>query len=116
MNHFNPILNKYNTVKKKLKAKVTERKELNVQKYKTSILNPMFSPIVHGNLNIRENKKCGEISLQELRKSPMIWNCNHLRVDNMLLQISCSKINSFQKGVWKSKLPYAFLYSALQIV
>lgn len=46
----------------------------------------------------------------------MIWNCNHLRVDNMLLQISCSKINSFQKGVWKSKLPYAFLYSALQIV
>ena len=30
MNHFNPILNKYNTVKKKLKAKVTERKELNV--------------------------------------------------------------------------------------
>lgn len=63
-----------------------------------------------------ENRKCGEISLQELRKSPMIWNCNHLRVDNMLLQISCSKINSFQKGVWKSKLPYAFLYSALQLV
>ena len=29
------ILNKYNTVKKKLKAKVTERKELNVQKDKT---------------------------------------------------------------------------------
>ena len=27
MNHFNPILNKYNTVKKKLKAKVTEQKE-----------------------------------------------------------------------------------------
>ena len=27
MNYFNPILNKYNTVKKKLKAKVTERKE-----------------------------------------------------------------------------------------
>lgn len=40
MNHFNPILNKYNTVKKELKAKVTERKELNVQKDKTSILNP----------------------------------------------------------------------------
>ncbi len=34
MNHFNPILNKYNTVKKKLKAKVTERKELNVKKEK----------------------------------------------------------------------------------
>ena len=25
MNHFNPILNKYNTIKKKLKAKVTEQ-------------------------------------------------------------------------------------------
>ena len=94
MNHFNPILNKYNTVKKKLKAKVTERKELNVQKDKTSILNPMFSPIVHGNLNIRENKKCGEISLPELRKGHMIWNYNHHRVDNMLLQLSCLK------GVW----------------
>ena len=23
----------------------------------------VFSPIVHGNLNIRENRKCGEISL-----------------------------------------------------
>lgn len=31
---------------------------------------------------------------------------NHLRVDTMLLQISCSKMNSFQKGVWKLKLPY----------
>ena len=78
MNHFNPILNKYNTVKKKLKAKVTERKELNVQKDKTSILNPMFSPIVHGNLNIRENRKCGEISLLGLRKGRMIWNYNRL--------------------------------------
>ena len=94
MNHFNPILNKYNTVKKKLKAKVTERKELNVQKDKTSILNPMFSPIVHGNLNIRGNRRCGEISLPELRKGHMIWNYNHHRVDNMLLQLSCLK------GVW----------------
>ena len=37
---FRPILNKYDTIKKKLKAKVTEKKELNVQKSKTSILNP----------------------------------------------------------------------------
>ena len=78
MNHFNPILNKYNTVKKKLKAKVTERKELNVQKDKTSILNPMFSLIVHGNLNIRGNRRCGEISLFDLRKGHMIWNYNFL--------------------------------------
>lgn len=40
MNHFNPILNKYNTVKKKLKAKVTERKELNVKKRKPVFLIP----------------------------------------------------------------------------
>ena len=40
MQHFRPILNKYDTIKKKLKAKVTEKKELNVQKSKSSILNP----------------------------------------------------------------------------
>ena len=40
MQHFRPILNQYDTIKKKLKAKVTEKKELNVQKSKTSILNP----------------------------------------------------------------------------
>ena len=79
MNHFNPILNKYNTVKKKLKAKVTERKELNVQKDKTSILNPMFSPIVHGNLNIRGNRRCDKISLFDPRKCHMIWNYNFLK-------------------------------------
>lgn len=41
MQHFRPILNKYDTIKKKLKAKVTEKKELHVQKNKTSILNPL---------------------------------------------------------------------------
>ena len=40
MQHFRPILNKYDTIKKKLKAKITEKKELNVQKSKSSILNP----------------------------------------------------------------------------
>ncbi len=40
MQHFHPILNKYDTIKKKLKAKVAEKKELNIQKDKTSILNP----------------------------------------------------------------------------
>ena len=170
MNYFNPILNKYNTDKKKLKAKVTERKEqltfqaqcstdkdvtnpskkydqmnknldiLNSQdislkkqlekdaaafreekfrpepeqytelldtriqirpdfrdklieqlkgtfgKYydyhrrdiaanEVDYLNvedPDVFPIVHGNLNIRENRKCGEISLLELRKDHTI--------------------------------------------
>ena len=32
MNHFNPILNKYEHIKKKLKAKVTEKKELKCAK------------------------------------------------------------------------------------
>ena len=54
----------------------------------------MFSPIVHGNLNIRGNRRCDEISLFDLRKGHMIWNYNHHRVDNMLLQLSCLK------GVW----------------
>lgn len=40
MQHFHPILNKYDTIKKKLKSKVAEKKELNIQKDKTSILNP----------------------------------------------------------------------------
>ena len=40
MQHFRPILNQYDTIKKNLKAKVTEKKEVNVQKSKTSILNP----------------------------------------------------------------------------
>ena len=40
MQHFRPILNQYDTIKKKLKAKVAEKKELHVQKSKTSILNP----------------------------------------------------------------------------
>ena len=41
MQHFRPILNQYDTIKKKLKAKVTEKKELHVQKNKISILNPL---------------------------------------------------------------------------
>ena len=36
----------------------------------------MFFPIVPGNLNIRGNRKYGEISLLELRKGRMIWNYN----------------------------------------
>ena len=36
----------------------------------------MSSPIVHGNLNIRGNRKLEEINLLELRKGHMIWNYN----------------------------------------
>ena len=65
MNHFNPILNKYNTVKKKLKAKVTERKELNVKKEKTSILNP----IQHIKLNQQLTTITEEIEELKSRKA-----------------------------------------------
>ena len=69
MNHFNPILNKYNTVKKKLKAKVTERKELNVQKEKTSILNP----IQHIKLNQQLTTITEEIEELKSRKEQLIF-------------------------------------------
>ncbi len=69
MNHFNPILNKYNTVKKKLKAKVTERKELNVQKDKTSILNP----IQHIKLNQQLTTITEEIEELKSRKAQLIF-------------------------------------------
>ena len=69
MNHFNPILNKYNTVKKKLKAKVTERKELNVQKDKTSILNP----IQHIKLNQQLTTITEEIEEPKSRKEQLIF-------------------------------------------
>ena len=36
----------------------------------------MFFPIVPGNLNIRGNRRCNEISLLGLRKGRMIWNYN----------------------------------------
>ena len=32
--------------------------------------------IVHRNLNIKGNRRCDEISLLELRKNHMIWNCD----------------------------------------
>ena len=69
MNHFNPILNKYNTIKKKLKAKVTERKKLNVQKDKTSILNP----IQHIKLNQQLTTVTEEIEELKSRKEQLIF-------------------------------------------
>ena len=72
MNHFNPILNKYNTVKKKLKAKVTERKELNVQKDKTSILNP----IQHIKLNQQLTTITEEIEELKSRKEQLIFQAH----------------------------------------
>ena len=67
--HFHPILDKYNTVKKKLKAKITEKKELNLQKDKTSILNP----IQHIRLNQQLTTVTEEIEELKSRKEQLIF-------------------------------------------
>ena len=69
MQHFHPILNKYNTVKKKLKAKITEKKELNEQKDETSILNP----IQHIKLNQQLTTVTEEIEELKSRKEHLIF-------------------------------------------
>ena len=63
------ILNKYNTVKKKLKAKVVGRKELNVQKDKTCILNP----IQHIKLNQLLTTVTEEIEELKSQKEQLIF-------------------------------------------
>ena len=81
MNHFNPILNKYNTVKKKLKAKVTERKKLNVQKDKTSILNP----IQHIKLNQQLTTVTEEIEELKSRKEQLIFQAQWANKANLAM-------------------------------
>ena len=68
MQHFRPILNKYDTIKKKLKAKVTEKKELNVQK----------SPFQHIKLNQQLTTVTEEI--EELKSAK----------EQLLFQAECS--------------------------
>ena len=72
MQHFRPILNKYDTIKKKLKAKVTEKKELNVQKSKTSILNPFQ--------HIKLNQQLTTEEIEELKSAK----------EQLLFQAECS--------------------------
>ena len=43
-----------------------------------NVEDPDVFPIVPGNLNIRGNRRCNEISLFDLRKGHMIWNYNFL--------------------------------------
>ena len=69
MNHFNPILNNTNcTVKKKLQAKVTEWKELNVEKRENQYLNP----IQHIKLN-QQLTTTQEIEELKSRKEQLIF-------------------------------------------
>ena len=69
LEHFHPILDKYNNVKKKLKAKIAEKKELNLQKGKTSILNP----IQHIKLNQQLTTVTEEIEELKSRKEHLIF-------------------------------------------
>ena len=68
MQHFRPILNKYDTIKKKLKAKVTEKKELNVQKSKTSILNPDI--LDSQDMALKEQLEKDAVAFQEEKLRP----------------------------------------------
>ena len=74
MFHLKPILNKYNTVKKKLKDKTTVKKELTLQKDKTSFLNP----IQHIKLNQQITTVTEEI--EELKSAK----------EQLLFQAECS--------------------------
>ena len=69
MDHFNLILNKYHTVKKKLKAKVTERKDLKVEHEIPSILNH----IKHIKLNQQLTTVTEEIEELKSRKEQLIF-------------------------------------------
>ena len=53
----------------------------------------MSSPIVPGNLNIRGNRKCDEISPSGLEKNRMIWNYNLIFKPN--------KRQSWTKGIFR---------------
>ena len=74
MYNLKPILSKYNTVKKKLKDKAAEKKTLNLQKDKTSFLNP----IQHIKLNQQITTVTEEI--EELKSAK----------EQLLFQAECS--------------------------
>lgn len=93
MNHFHPILNKYNTVKKKLKDKVAERKELNVQKDKTSILNP----IQHIKLNQQLTTVTEEIEELKSQKEQLIFQAQ-CSTDKDMTNLS-KKYNQMNKNL-----------------
>ena len=68
MQYFKPVLNKYDVTKKNLKDKIAERKDLRMQKDKTSFLNP----IQHIKLNQQLTTITEEIEELKSRKEQLI--------------------------------------------
>ena len=93
MQHFRPILNKYDTIKKKLKAKVTEKKELNVQKSKTSILNPFQ----HIKLNQQLTTVTEEIEELKSAKEQLLFQAE-CSTDKDMVSLS-NKYNQMDKNL-----------------
>jgi hypothetical protein len=93
MQHFRPILNKYDTIKKKLKAKVTEKKELNVQKSKTSILNPFQ----HIKLNQQLTTVTEEIEELKSAKEQLLFQ-GECSTDKDMVSLS-NKYNQMDKNL-----------------
>ena len=93
MQHFRPILNKYDTIKKKLKAKVTEKKELNVQKSKTSILNPFQ----HIKLNQQLTTVTEEIEELKSAKEQLLFQAE-CSTDKDMVRLS-NKYNQMDKNL-----------------
>ena len=93
MQHFRPILNKYDTVKKKLKAKVAEKKELTVQKNKTSILNPFQ----HIKLNQQLTTVTEEIEELKSAKEQLLFQAE-CSTDKDMVSLS-NKYNQMDKNL-----------------
>lgn len=93
MQHFRPILNKYDTIKKKLKAKVTEKKELNVQKSKSSILNPFQ----HIKLNQQLTTVTEEIEELKSAKEQLLFQAE-CSTDKDMVSLS-NKYNQMDKNL-----------------
>lgn len=93
MYHLKPILNKYNTVKKKLKDKTAEKKELNSQKDKTSFLNS----IQHIKLNQQITTVTEEIEELKSAKEQLLFQAE-CSTDKDMVKLS-DKYNQMTKNL-----------------
>ena len=91
--HLKPILSKYNTVKKKLKDKTAEKKELNLQKDKTSFLNP----IQHIKLNQQITTLTEEIEELKSAKEQLLFQAE-CSTDKDIVKLS-DKYNQMSKNL-----------------
>lgn len=93
MFHLKPILNKYNTIKKKLKDKATVKKELTLLKDKTSFLNP----IQHIKLNQQITTVMEEIEELKAAKEQLLFQAE-CSTDKDMVKLS-DKYNQMTKNL-----------------